>query len=93
MQFRATNALRRSYSEWVEDQIESYKESISRSDLLRLADEVVEELRLNRRGQYQLTELLLLEAVDRKIFELLELPGYRAWRAANPGALREAEAG
>ena len=32
-----------------------------------------------RGGQYQLTELLLLEAVDRRIFRLLNLPGYRRW--------------
>lgn len=93
MQFRATNALRHSYSEWVEEQIEGYKESVSRADLLRLADEVVADLHLTHRGQYQLTEILLLEAVDRKIFQLLKLPGYRAWCAANPSLLREAEAG
>ena len=92
MQSRSTNALRRSYMEWVEDQIENYKETVSRSDLLRLADEVVAELEVNRRGQYQLTELLLLEAVDRKIFDLLQLPGYRAWCAANPSLLRRADA-
>lgn len=71
--------MRRDYLEWVEDQIEAYKESIPRAQLLSLADEVISELRIDREGQYQLTELLLCTAVDRKIFRLLDLPGYRSW--------------
>lgn len=70
---------RRAYLAWVEDQIETYKESVSRNALLDVADEVVQELRVNPRGQYQLTELLLAEAVDRKIFRILKLPSYRVW--------------
>lgn len=73
---------RQDYLDWVEDQIEEYKEAVSRADLLRLADDVIEELRVSHEGQYQLTELLLLEAVDRRIFRLLRLPGFRAWCAA-----------
>lgn len=68
----------------MEEQIEQYKESVSRTDLLAVADEVVAELRVNAKGQYQLTELLLAEAVDRKIFRMLKLPTYRAWAAAHP---------
>ena len=72
-------ALRQIYLEWVEDQIEEFKDSVSRSDLLRIADEAVDELRVNRQGQYQLTEILLWHAVDRKIFKMLKLPGFRIW--------------
>lgn len=72
-------STRRAYLEWVEEQIEDFKDTIPRSDLLRLADEVVAELRVDPAGQYQLTEMLLWAAVDRKIFRLLKLPGYRAW--------------
>lgn len=79
MQLETSGSLRRAYDEWIEEQIEGYKEAVSRADLLRLADEVVTDLRISNDGQYQLTELLLLEAVDRKIFRLLKLPGYRAW--------------
>ena len=75
---------RRAYLEWVEEQIENYKESVSRAELLGVADEVVTELRVNPRGQYQLTELLLAEAVDRRIFRMLKLPSYRSWLAARP---------
>lgn len=78
-------SLRRAYLEWVEEQIEDFKESVSRADLLHLADEVVEELRMTHQGQYQLTELLLWAAVDRKIFRLLKLPGYRTWCASAHG--------
>jgi len=79
----SSGSLRRAYLEWVEEQIEEFKETVPRTDLLRLADEVVEELCVTNGGQYQLTELLLWEAVDRKIFRLLDLPGYRGWRTAH----------
>lgn len=82
MALRSQATLRLAYAEWVEEQIEAYKEAVSRADLLRLADEVVDELRVASDGQYQLTEVLLLEAVDRKIARLLKLPGFRAWSAA-----------
>jgi hypothetical protein len=82
MQLQSTRSLRRQYLEWVEEQIEEYKDSVSRADLLRLADEVVGELRVSPDGQYQLTEILLCAAVDRKIFRLLRLPGYRSWCAS-----------
>jgi hypothetical protein len=81
------HSLRRAYVEWVEEQVEEYKESIPRAELLRLADHVVEDLRVNRRGQYQLTELLLCEAVDRYIVRLLKLPSYRAWVAEHRVAI------
>jgi hypothetical protein len=76
----------------VEDQIEGFKESVPRSELMRIADEVVEELEMNRRGQYQLTELLLLEEVDRTIFRMLKLPGYRTWAHRHLEMLRSAPA-
>lgn len=82
MQPPSVRELRRLYLEWTEEQIESYKDSVSRSDLLLLADQVVEELRVTNRGQYQITELLLLEAVDRKISRILKLPTFRAWSRA-----------
>ncbi|MQA89947.1 MAG: hypothetical protein GEU90_06910 [Gemmatimonas sp.] len=76
---QSSPSLRRAYRAWVEDQIEDYKDSVSRADLLRIADEAADELRREQGDQYQLTELLLSNAVDRKIFKLLKLPGYRTW--------------
>ena len=63
-----------------------------RSDLLSIADEVVKQLRVDPRGQYQITEVLLTEAFDRHLVRLLKLPGYRSWRAARLAALEAAEA-
>ncbi|HYW08036.1 MAG TPA: hypothetical protein VE913_13830, partial [Longimicrobium sp.] len=37
--------------------------------------------RVTERGQYQLTELLLCHAIDRRIARLLKIPGYRSWSA------------
>jgi len=91
MPTQSASNLRQIYLEWVEDQIEDYKDSVSRSDLLRLAEDACDDLRVNDGGQYQLTELLLCNAVDRKIFRLLKLPGYRTWssnrRSAGRGAV------
>jgi hypothetical protein len=81
-------SLRQVYLQWVEDQIEDYKDSVSRSDLLRIAEEVIAELQVSRGGQYQLTELLLSNAVDRKIFKLLKLPGYRTWTSSRRNSNR-----
>jgi hypothetical protein len=72
-------SLRRAYLEWVEEQVEEFKDAIPRSRLLNIADEVVGDLRLSRGGQYQLTEVLLCDAMNRHLFRLLKLPGYRAW--------------
>ena len=85
----APRSLRRAYEEWVEERVEDYKDSISRDELLAIADRVVEELRTSDGGQYQLTELLMCAAVDRYLVRILKLPGFRAWcaqrrRAAPP---------
>ena len=79
----SASVLRQIYEEWVEEQIENFKDSVSRSDLLRIADEAVEEIRMSQTGQYQLTEVLLWTAVDRKIFKMLKLPGFRIWSHGN----------
>jgi hypothetical protein len=76
---KSASSLRQIYEAWVEDQIEDFKDSVSRSDLLRLAEEACDDLRVNPTGQYQITEILLTNAVDRKIFKLLKLPSYRTW--------------
>src|SRR5690606_16188484 len=81
-------SLRQVYDEWVEEQIEEYKDSVPRDDLLRLAEEVCEELRVSGGGQYQLTEILLCDAVDRKIASLMKLPTYRSWRTTRRAAAK-----
>lgn len=82
MRFDSTRSWRRAYSAWVEEQIEAFKESIPRADLLGIADEVVRELAADAGGQCQLTELLLCDAVDSHLFHRLGLPSYRSWLSA-----------
>lgn len=70
---------RQQYLDWVEDRIEDYKSSLTRDELLGLADVAVQELFGTADGQYPLTEILLRDAVDELIFHRLDLPGYRRW--------------
>jgi hypothetical protein len=72
-------SLRRAYLEWVEEQVEAFKDRVPRGQLLDLADEVCSDLRVSSGGQYQLTELLLCSAINRRIYRMLKLPGFRAW--------------
>jgi hypothetical protein len=81
MRTDSPRSLRRAYLDWVEARIEEYKESMPRAELLALADRVIAELQVAPDGQYQLTEILLCHAVDRRLFRMLKLPGYRAWLA------------
>lgn len=60
--------------------IEEYKNSLSREELLEIGDEAVRELEANAGGQYLLTEVLLLEHVDRLIARRLRLPSFPRWR-------------
>jgi hypothetical protein len=67
------------YLAWIEEQIEEHKGSLTRDELLELADEAVRELFDAQDGQYPLTEILLCDAVDALIFRRLKLPSYRQW--------------
>lgn len=73
---------RQRYIDWVEDQIEEYKASLTREELMVLADEAVRELFDANDGQYPLTEILLRDAVDSLLFDRLHLPSYRTWLRA-----------
>jgi hypothetical protein len=60
--------------------IEEYKNALAREELLEIGDEAVRELEGNAGGQYLLTEVLLLEHVDRLIARRLRLPSFPRWR-------------
>lgn len=90
MSAKMPRSLRRAYREWVDEQVEEFKDSIPRSQLLAIADRVVEELRMTRGGQYQLTEVVLCDALDRYLVRMLKLPGYRAWCAQHRAAVHAA---
>lgn len=83
-------SLRQEYAEFVLQRIEEYKERQSRQDLLAIADEAVRELEVGSEEQLLLTEVLLLEHVDRLIVRRLELPSFRRWRQRHL-KLREAQ--
>ena len=68
------------YQEYILQRVEGYKNSIGRDELLRLGDEAASELQANSEGQFVLTEVLMLESVDRLIMKRLSLRPYRRWR-------------
>src|SRR3954466_702297 len=68
------------YHEYILQRIEGYKNSIGRDELLRLGDEAASELHATSEGQFMLTEVLMLESVDRLIVKRLALRSYRRWR-------------
>jgi len=75
---RTARSLRHEYELYVEQEIENYKESISRSALLAIGDEAA--ARLVSQPQFTLSELLLCEEVDRIIFRRQRLPTYNTWK-------------
>src|SRR5216117_1947871 len=76
--------------EYLLQRIEEYKNRLSREELLEIGDEAVRELEENSAGQYLLTEVLLLEHVDRIIARRLRLPSFPRWRQKHR-ALRAAQ--
>ena len=86
-QLRGASERRRSpysdkqyYQEYILQRIEGYKNSIGRDELLRLGDEAAAELQTAAEGQFLLTEVLMLESVDRLIMKRLSLRPYNRWR-------------
>lgn len=87
---RVPSSLRQEYQEFILERIEEYKNTLGRRELLQIGDEAVRELEASARGQYLLTEVLLLEHVDRIIARRLKLPSFRRW-AQKHRALRAAQ--
>ena len=73
-------SLRQEYEEFLLQRIEEYKDQLSRQHLLAIADEAVRELEVGPEEQLVLTEVLVLEHVDRLIMRRLNLPTFRKWR-------------
>ncbi|HYT04792.1 MAG TPA: hypothetical protein VEM13_07905 [Gemmatimonadales bacterium] len=87
---RPPRSLKQEYQEFLLQRIEEYKNALSRADLLEIGDEAVRELEESSTGQYLLTEVLLLEHVDRIIARRLRLPSFPRWRERHR-ALRAAQ--
>jgi len=77
---RLARSLKQEYEEFILQRIEEYKESLSREEILKLGDDAVRELEVNTAEQYLLTEVLLLEHVDRIIKRQLRLPTFKRWQ-------------
>lgn len=71
-------SLRHEYDLYVENEIEAYKDSISRTALLKIGDEAVAALQ--DQMQFAMSELLLCDEVDKIIRKRLRLPSYSTWR-------------
>ncbi|MGH7657204.1 MAG: hypothetical protein ACREL6_03145, partial [Gemmatimonadales bacterium] len=77
---RPPPSLKQQYQEYVLQRIEGYKNSLPRGELLRLGDDAVKELHATSQGQFVLTEVLMLDSVDRIIMKRLSIRPYRRWR-------------
>jgi hypothetical protein len=87
---RPPRSLKQEYQEFLLQRIEEYKNGLTREALLEIGDEAVRELEESASGQYLLTEVLLLEHVDRIIARRLRLPAFPRWRLKHR-ALRAAQ--
>ena len=78
MASRPSRSLKHEYELYLEREIENYKESVPRTVLLSIGDDAVRALEAQQ--QFALTELLLVDEVDKIIFKRLRLPAYETWR-------------
>jgi hypothetical protein len=77
---RSPPSLKQQYQEFVMQRVEAFKNSMSREELLRLGDEAVSEMQATIEGQFTLTEVLMVDQVDRLITKRLRLRSYAKWR-------------
>jgi hypothetical protein len=79
---RPLRSLRQQYDLYIMDRVEHYKNSISREELLRQADDAMVDLRGDE--QFLLTEVLAQTAVDEYIKKRLGIRGFESWRKSYP---------
>ena len=85
----APRSLKYEYDLFVENEIEIYKDTISRTALLKIGDEAV--ALLYAQPQFAMNELLLCDEVDKIIRKRLRLPSYTTWRKKELKRLKELE--
>lgn len=78
MATRELHSLRFEYDEYVQREIEDYKDSIPRSVILSIGDEAVANLRA--REQLEIDEMVLWAEVDSIIRKRLRIPEFSAWK-------------
>lgn len=84
---QSPRSLKHEYELYVENEIENYKESVSRSAILKIGDEAAAALRAGE--QFAMNELLLWAEVDRIIRKRLRIPAYDTWRRKRIKMLEE----
>ncbi|HEU4748003.1 MAG TPA: hypothetical protein VFS56_05835 [Gemmatimonadaceae bacterium] len=80
-------SLKYEYELYVENEIENYKESVSRPAILKIGDEAAAVLRAQE--QFAMDELVLWAEVDRIIRKRLRIPAYETWRRKRVKILEE----
>jgi hypothetical protein len=81
---------RQEYDEYVMQRVESYKNALSRGELMALAERATLALGQGPEEQFVLTEVLVQQWVDELIKKELGLTSYRKW-SRKVAALREAQ--
>lgn len=76
--------MREQFDIYILDRVEHYKNSVSRDELMRLADEAMSTLGDDSEQQYFLTEVLVATSVDELIKRRLGTPRYESWRKSYP---------
>jgi len=77
---RPPPSLKQQYQEFVMQRVEWFKNTMSREELMGLGDEAVSEMQATIEGQFMLTEVVMLDQVDRLIMKRLKLRSYAKWR-------------
>jgi hypothetical protein len=80
-------SLKHEYELFVEEEIENYKDTIPRTDILRIGDEAAAILRAQE--QFTMDELLLWAEVDKIIRKRLRIPAFATWRRRRLRLLEE----
>ncbi len=85
----APRSLKHEYDMFVENEIELYKDTISRTNLLKIGDEAVAALEAE--AQFAMNELVLCDEVDKIIRKRQRIPSYATWRKGELKRQKEAE--
>ena len=85
---RPLRSLRQQYDLYVMDRIEHFKNSVSRGELMRLADEAMADPgETTSESQLVLTEMVIQEAVDARIKKMLRIKSFEsALKSTQSGA-------
>lgn len=84
---RQSRSLKYEYQDYLEREIETYKDSVSRKVLLCIADDAVAVIA--SKEQVELGEMTLCIEVDKIIFKRLRLPSFATWHKRRVKLLKE----